>query len=235
MLVRVVLLGIMDYKEVYEMQKKLLKMRQQGTIEDTLILVEHKPVITLGKRGGESNILASKQFLEERGINVYPVDRGGNVTYHGPGQIVGYPIIDVKNYGKDIRKFVHNIEEIFIQLLRDEYSIIAGRNPVNTGVWVEDEKITAIGFAVKRWVTMHGFAFNVNTNMEHFRLIYPCGIKDKGVTSLERLTGNTLEIDELINQIKKYFSKIFDVQIQEMSKEILLQLLEGDAVEQTKT
>ncbi len=232
---QVVSLGLMDYKEVFEMQKKLLNLHQQDKIKDTLLLVEHKPVITLGKRGGESNILASNQFLEEKGIYVYQIDRGGNVTYHGPGQIVGYPIMDLKNYGKDIRKFVHNIEEIFIQLLSDEFHITAGRNPINTGVWVGDEKITAIGFAVKRWVTMHGFAFNVKTNLEHFSWIYPCGIQDKGVTSLEKLTCNPLDMDTIIALIKKYFSKIFNVQLNEMSVEELLQLLGSDKNEYKKT
>jgi lipoyl(octanoyl) transferase len=162
--------------------------------------------------------------LEEQGIRVYKINRGGDVTYHGPGQIVGYPILDLNHHGKDLLRFIRRIEEVFIQLLKEEYGITAGRVPKFTGVWVGSEKITAIGFAVKRWVTMHGFAFNVNTNLEHFRWIHPCGITDKGVTSLQKLLGHAEDFDKVTDQVAKYFCKVFDAQPEIIDKQSLYQL-----------
>lgn len=227
---QVVLAGLMDYQEALKMQKRLLQLRQAGKIQDILLLLEHPPVITLGKRGKDTNILMPEDLLKSKGIKIYRIDRGGDVTYHGPGQIVGYPIMDLKNHGKDIRKFVRNIEEVFIRLLKEEYNITAGRDPEHTGVWVGEEKITAIGLSIKRWVSMHGFAFNVNTNLDHFNLINPCGIIDKGVTSLEKIVGHPLNMDKVIDQVIKYFSRVFGVEVQ-ISKEALknnYDLLRGD-------
>lgn len=222
MAVQVVKLGLIDYQQALELQKKMLNLRQQGLINDTLLLLEHHPVITVGKRGEQTNILVPKEYLEKQGVSVYEIDRGGDVTYHGPGQIVGYPILDLNNFGKDIRQFVRNIEEIFIQLLKEQYGILAGRDPDNTGVWVGNEKITAIGFAIKRWVTMHGFAFNVNTQMEHFKWIIPCGIRDKGVTSVEKLIGKRQDVPVLMGHVADYFHKIFDVKLQEVDPQDFL-------------
>lgn len=227
---QVVLAGLMDYQEALKMQKRLLQLRQAGKIQDILLLLEHPPVITLGKRGKDTNILMPEDLLKSKGIKIYRIDRGGDVTYHGPGQIVGYPIMDLKNHGKDIRKFVRNIEEVFIRLLKEEYNITAGRDPEHTGVWVGEEKITAIGLSIKRWVSMHGFAFNVNTNLDHFKLINPCGIIDKGVTSLEKIVGHPLNMDKVIDQVVKYFSRVFGVEVQ-INKEALknnYDLLRGD-------
>jgi lipoyl(octanoyl) transferase len=144
------------------------------------------------------------------GIDVVRTNRGGDVTYHGDGQIVGYPIINLKNLGMGIRDFVNNLEEIFIQLLKDKYDIEAGRYPEFTGVWIKNRKITAIGLAVKRGITMHGFAFNVNTNLEHFQLIVPCGITGKEVTSVEKLTGSKVDFDEVNKLTLEYYCKIFN-------------------------
>jgi lipoyl(octanoyl) transferase len=208
----VVKLGKIDYNKSLDIQLKLLELCQLGKIDDTLLLVEHPPVLTIGKSGSTSNILFPKDLLESMGISIYNVNRGGNVTYHGPGQIVGYPIINLKHHGIRIKDFVAKIEEVFIQLLGKEYNINAHRDEKYIGVWVEDEKVTAIGIAIKKYVTMHGFAFNVNTNLEHFKLINPCGITEKGVTSLQKLTGQCQNFDLLNDKVIEYFSEIFDME-----------------------
>lgn len=202
-------LGVCDYLSAYQIQLDLVAKRQRGEIEDTLILVEHPPVITLGKSAEDSHILFAEDYLREQGVEVHQIERGGDVTYHGPGQIVGYPIFDIKHGGIGIRTFVENLEQLFIRLLKEEFDIPAGKDPVHTGVWVNGSKITAIGLAVKRGVTMHGFAFNVNTNMSHFQLIVPCGIADRGVTSLEMLTGETQDYPRMTALVADYFCKVF--------------------------
>jgi len=202
-------LGVCDYLSAYQIQLDLVAKRQKGEIEDTLILVEHPPVITLGKSAEDSHILFAEDYLREQGVEIHKIERGGDVTYHGPGQIVGYPIFDIKHGGIGIRTFVENLEQLFIRLLKEEFDIPAGKDPVHTGVWVNGSKITAIGLAVKRGVTMHGFAFNVNTNMSHFQLIVPCGIADRGVTSLEILTGETQDFARTTELVAAYFCKVF--------------------------
>ena len=202
-------LGVCDYLSAYQIQLDLVAKRQKGEIEDTLILVEHPPVITLGKSAEDSHILFAEDYLREQGVEIHKIERGGDVTYHGPGQIVGYPIFDIKHGGIGIRTFVENLEQLFIRLLKEEFDIPAGKDPVHTGVWVNGSKITAIGLAVKRGVTMHGFAFNVNTNMSHFQLIVPCGIADRGVTSLEMLTGETQDYERMTELVAEYFCKVF--------------------------
>jgi len=201
--------GKLAYKPAYELQTSLLAKRQEGEIPDTLILLEHPPVITIGKRGNEADVLLNTAALNERGIELYETNRGGEVTYHGPGQIVGYLIFDVAAHGRDLHQFVQNLEQVFINLLTSEYNIEAGRVPGHTGVWVGHEKITAIGIAVRRWVSMHGFAFNVNTDMDYFSYIIPCGIRDKGITSLEKLLGKSQDISSaeecIIDQMKKMY------------------------------
>jgi lipoyl(octanoyl) transferase len=195
MKLKIAFLGRTDYNEALEIQNRLFNLRQQDKVDNTLLLLEHPPVITLGRRGEYSNIKISNEELDAKKISVYEVSRGGDVTYHGPGQIVGYPVIDLKDINKDIKDYVWKIEEVFILLLKDLYSIKAFREDKKyTGVWVGDKKITAIGIAVKNWVTMHGFSFNVNTDMEYFKWINPCGITDKGVTSLEKLLGCPLKL-----------------------------------------
>lgn len=203
-------LGICEYEEALNIQFDLLKKRQNGEIEDTLILVEHSPVITMGRRTNEGNILVCEEVLNKNGVNLFESNRGGDVTYHGPGQIVGYPIFKLKDSHMSIREFVLNIEETFIKLLKEEYSINAHRNLEHTGVWVGNDKIVAIGLAVKRGVTMHGFAFNVNTNLDHFKLIVPCGIQDKGVTSVKNITGKEEGLKKVNGKVIKYFEKAFN-------------------------
>lgn len=202
--------GRLDYNEALELQEKMLLLRQQNEIPDTLILLEHPPVLTLGRRGEYENILLSKDILEAQGVKIYEVSRGGDVTYHGPGQIVGYPIMDLTQLGKDVKEYVYKIEEVFIRLLLNEFGMVATRDEKKyTGVWVGNEKITAIGIAVKKWVTMHGFAFNVNTNLDHFHWINPCGIMDKGVTSVKKLMGKEMNFKEMNELVIKYFCEVF--------------------------
>lgn len=219
---KICILGKIDYDEALEIQQELVAKKQRGEIEDILLLLEHPPVLTLGTRAKETNILSSSQELEEKGIKVFKIDRGGDVTYHGTGQIVGYPILDLNNYGRDIHKFVENIEQLFINLLKHEFNIFARTDKKYTGVWVGNDKITAIGFGVKRWITMHGFAFNVNTDLEHFKLINPCGITDKGVTSLAKLTGVEIDMNSIYYILINYFCEAFNVTPQIITRDELI-------------
>jgi lipoyl(octanoyl) transferase len=213
MKINIINLGKKEYNEALSIQEKLLIARQNDKIENTLILVEHPPTLTLGIGGKSSNILASSEILKGKNINIYEINRGGDVTYHGDGQIVGYLIFSLADFPYDIKKFIWNIEEVFIKLLDEQFNIKAQREDKKyTGVWIGDEKITAIGIAVKRGVTMHGFAFNVNTNLENFKLINPCGLIDKGVTSLEKLTGVQQDFEMLNKKVIDYFCDVFEVQ-----------------------
>lgn len=205
MKLNVLKLGRCDYRKALDMQYSILEKRQKGELSDTLILVEHPPVITLGKHAVEANIVVSEKYLQDKGIGLYQIERGGDVTYHGPGQIVGYPIVGLREKGIGIREFVEKLEDTFINLLKEEYGINSGINQEFPGVWVGNEKVTALGLAVKRGVTMHGFAFNVNTNLEHFKLIVPCGISGKGVTSLQKLTGTSIDFEHASEQVLEYF------------------------------
>lgn len=223
MKIKVVRLGRMDYGEALTLQETALALRQRGEAGDVLLLVEHQPVLTLGRRGEYSNIIIPREKLEAMGVSIYETSRGGDVTYHGPGQIVGYPIMDLNNFGRDVKEFVRLIEEAFIRLLKDEYGIEARREEKKyTGVWVGGDKITAIGIAVKRWVTMHGFAFNVNTDLSHFNWINPCGLTDRGVTSLEKLTGKVQDFERLNSLVAEYFCGVFSLEPEIMQKEEFL-------------
>lgn len=202
-------LGRCEYEKALEIQFEFLKKRQERKMEDTLIIVEHPPVITLGKSAVDSNILISEELLKEKGIDIYKTGRGGDVTYHGNGQIVGYPIFNLSEKKMGVRNFVYNLEQIFIDLLYDNFKIEATKDEEHIGVWVGKHKIVAIGLAVKKGVSMHGFAFNVNTNLEHFNYIVPCGILDRGVTSVEKLIGEKVDMKKTNNLVLDYFCKIF--------------------------
>lgn len=209
--IKIALLGLIGYAEALEIQEKLLEAVKRGESDDTLLLLEHPPVLTLGRRGEYANILVNQDILLENDVNTYEVNRGGDVTYHGPGQIVGYPIMNLNNHGKDVRDFVWKVQEVFIRLLKEEYNIDAHREYGKyTGVWVGNEKIAAIGIAIKRWVTMHGFAFNVSTNLEHFKWINSCGLADRGVTSLQKLLGHPMDFSLLNEKVIKYFCEVFE-------------------------
>lgn len=209
MKLNICMLGLVPYKQALDLQYQLLSKRQKGEIEDTLLLLEHPPVITLGIRGKYSNIYLPLELLREKGVDVIEVRRGGDVTYHGPGQIVGYPIMDLSMMGKRIHPFIQGLELTIISLLKNEFGIDAeNRTDKFTGVWVGDKKITAIGVAVDKWVTMHGFAFNVNTDLSHFDWINPCGLS-MGVTSVEALTGEKADMKRIYSLTADYFAGAF--------------------------
>ena len=205
-------LGVVPYADALALQRSLVEDRRAGRIGDTLLLLEHPPVLTLGARGdgGRSHILASAESLATRSIEVHEAGRGGDVTYHGPGQIVGYPIIDLNPHRRDVHRYVRDLETVLIRTAGD-YGISAHRVDGLTGVWVGDEKLAAIGVRIARWVTSHGFALNVNTYLDHFDLIVPCGIADRGVTSMARLLGRSLDTAEVENRIIEQFTDVFDL------------------------
>jgi lipoyl(octanoyl) transferase len=204
-------LGTISYAEGLEIQKELVEKRKAGEIPDQLLLLEHPPVITLGvkTRNNRSNIVAEQATLEAEGVEVFETGRGGDVTYHGPGQLVGYPILDLKPDRCDVHAYVRDIEEVMIRTAAS-FGIEAGRLPGLTGAWVGNEKLAAIGVRIAKWVTSHGFAFNVNTTLSHFDFIVPCGITDKGVTSLERLLGHPVSIDEVEDTVESAFRDVFE-------------------------
>jgi len=202
-------LGTIDYKDAWDLQKNLFNSRYQKEIDDTLLLLEHPHTYTLGKTADSKNLIAEDKFLDQNKISVYDIDRGGDITYHGPGQIVGYPIIDLTGWQEDTHKYLRALEEVIIKTCA-EYNITGGRNPDYTGVWVGDKKIAAIGIKVSRWITMHGFAFNVNTDLSLFDGIIPCGIKNKNVTSLKNELGIRIDIKEVKSIILKKFTEVFE-------------------------
>ena len=178
-------LGMIDYKKAWDIQKEIFELRNENLIPDTLMLLEHPHTYTLGKVADKENLISTQKQLNDLGIKVYNIDRGRDITYHGPGQIVGYPIINLNNWRKDTHAYLRALEEIII-LTCNEFGLAAKRNPKYTGVWIDDRKIAAIGIKVSRWITMHGFAFNINTDLGYYGGIIPCGIKDKEVTSLKK-------------------------------------------------
>jgi lipoate-protein ligase B len=212
-------LDTVPYEKAFELQKRLVKMRSQEVINDILILLEHPPVFTVTRKATLDNILASPDELKGKGISVCKTNRGGDITYHGPGQLVGYPIMDLKDYGKDLHKYIRTIEEMIISLLMD-YSISAHRDKIHPGVWVGNEKIAAIGIAVKSsWITMHGFALNINPDLNHYALIVPCGISDRGVTSLSKLLGKPISQKEVRQKLIQHYQDVFNVNTKNISLE----------------
>ena len=206
----VVKLGIVEYGKAYQLQKRLLLEHIEGRGTNSLLLLQHNPVITIGRNGSRSNVLATGSELADAGIDIHEIDRGGDVTYHGPGQLTGYPIIDLRCFKKDIHWYLRQLEEVIIKVLA-EYGIAGRKVEGYTGVWVGDEKVAAIGIAIRRWITYHGLALNVNPDMSHFGMITPCGITDKGVTSLEKLLLHKVDMDEVVNRIAFAFAEVFDV------------------------
>ncbi len=206
----VIKLGVVDYGEAYNLQKQLLEEHIQGKGRDSLLLLQHNPVITIGRSGSRDNILIPESALTAAGIETYETDRGGDVTYHGPGQLIGYPIINLRHFRKDVHWYLRRLEETIIKALA-EYGITGERMEGYTGVWVGNEKIAAIGVGIKRWITYHGFALNVYPDMSHFQMIRPCGIIDKGVTSVERLLGYRADMDKIAEKAVSAFAEVLDV------------------------
>ena len=214
-------LDVMPYEEALTLQEHLVAKRSQGVIGDTLLLLEHPPVVTITRKKTSRNILAPLEQLRDEGISLYKTNRGGDITYHGPGQLVGYPILDLKNHGKDLHRYVHNLEEILINLLKD-YGVEGHRESGYPGVWVKDEKIAAIGIAVKKgWISMHGFSLNVDPCLDHFSLIVPCGIKDKGVTSLRKVLGRTVDKQQVRQRLIHHLSDMFQLRMAKVALESL--------------
>lgn len=207
-------LGLVDYSEGIRLQNAFAEARKQQLIHDQLFLLEHPHVITFGRNAKKEHLTASPSMLSQLGVEVHETGRGGDVTYHGPGQVVGYPIINLAPDRCDVHRYVRDIEEVMIRVAAD-YNIEAHRIQGLTGVWVGREKLAAIGVRISRWITMHGFAFNANTNLDYFNLIIPCGITDKGVTSLQKLLGKVIDIPELQSRLARHFGEVFGRKIVE--------------------
>ncbi len=206
-------LGTVDYAEAHQLQKELQAKRIAGEVGDTVLLLEHPPVLTMGRSAKEQHIVAQRDALEAQGISVHEVGRGGDVTYHGPGQLVAYPIIDLKPDRRDVRKYMWSLEETMIRTCAD-FGLSATRIDGLNGTWIGDRKVGAVGVRISRWVTMHGLALNADTDLTHFDLIVPCGIQDKAVTSISAELGRTVGVDELMPLLAQHFAEQYDADVE---------------------
>ena len=225
-------LHTVTYENGIKLQQRLAEMRQRDEIGDQLLLLEHPPVITLGRGGDVANLLASPDVLKRERVRFFESTRGGDITYHGPGQIVGYPIVHLGDGSRDVRKYVTKLEEVLIRTVA-EYGISANRVEGKRGIWVGNDKIAAIGVRIARWVTSHGWALNVNPNLEHFRLITPCGLRGTGVTSIERETGRSIALDEVRDVLARKFAEVFErdlVPREETIRLVKIVIHDGDRV-----
>jgi lipoyl(octanoyl) transferase len=204
--------GRVSYARGLEIQAALVAKRQAGAVPDQLLLLEHDPVFTLGRNARHENMLFPAEVLRARGFEVFETGRGGDVTYHGPGQVVGYPILDLSPDRCDVHRYVRDLEEVMVRTCAD-YGVAAGRVEGLTGTWVGTDKIGAIGVRIARWVTSHGFAFNVATDLSAFGLIVPCGIRGRGVTSLERLLGHPVPLDGVMDRLAGHLASVFEREI----------------------
>ena len=216
---RVLDLGLVNYEKAYYLQKKLHEFRREGRIDDVLILLEHEPVVTIGRRRERHNILVSDELLQSKGIRIFEIDRGGDVTLHCPGQLVGYPILDLKIHGKNIHRYLRNLEEVIIRSLK-VYGIDGQRIENHTGVWVMEKKIASIGIGIKGWVTFHGFSLNINPDMSYFSLIRPCGLESRMVISLSEILGRPIEPTDVHRHLIEQFGKVFSLQMEKDGKQI---------------
>lgn len=204
--------GLAGYETAYSLQKALLDRKLGGEKNDFLILSEHKPVITLGRGFDEKNLLAAGKELSARGIEVRAVERGGDATYHGPGQLVGYPLLDLSRFGRDLRLFVFSLEEVIIRTLRD-FNIDSARKKGSPGVWTSGMKIASIGVAVRKWITYHGFALNISTDLRNFCFINPCGMDYNVMTTVEKVLGEKIPLERAEGKITEHFSAVFGVPV----------------------
>jgi lipoyl(octanoyl) transferase len=218
-------LGLIDYPSACDLQNQLQKLRIEGGIEDVLLLLEHPPTLTFKRTKDLDNLIFPKQELIRKGISLQPTDRGGSITCHGPGQLVCYPILDLNRRNRDIHQYVFDLQEVIIRTLKN-FSIQAGRDPKHVGVWVGQDKIAAIGLNVKRGVTKHGFALNVNNTLDHFSFIHPCGILDRGVTSMSKLLNKKLSQEDVVKTVVTHFSDVFGVPV-ERGDDIVHHVLPG--------
>jgi len=208
MLCRIEQLGRVDYAEALRLQRERVAQRKADAIPDTLLLLEHPHVYTLGRNAKREHLLISNRQLAQLGAQLFETDRGGDITYHGPGQLVGYPIFDLAKHRRDIAWFMRSLEEVFIGVASD-FGIQAARLAGTPGVWVGNDKLVAMGVHVSRWVTSHGFAFNVSTDLRYFDWIVPCGLRGKGVTSLEKLLGRPVEMEAAVDRVVEHFGRVF--------------------------
>ncbi len=202
-------LGLMDYEKAWNLQHQLWSRRVEGKVPDLLLLLEHPHVITLGRRGNRSHLKVSPEILEGMKIPVFHVERGGDITYHGPGQMVVYPLLDLKDYGYRLIRYVDQLEEVILRVLRD-FGIEGEKDPRNRGVWAEENKIASIGVAIKRWVSFHGFALNYETDLKYFDLIDPCGLVGEKMTSMARTLGRPISREQLAERIIFQFKEVFE-------------------------
>ncbi len=217
----VVDLGHREYKEVWDIQKRIHAKRLENEIADTLILVEHNPVITMGKSGKEKNLLIPFKLLEEKGIAYYEIERGGDVTFHGPGQLVGYPLFNIKQGLIGIKPFIEKIEDVIVAALA-EFGIGAEKKEKMIGVWNKKGKICSIGIAVQRWISFHGFALNVNTDLSYFDYIVPCGLKNIMMTSMQKILNKEIALDEVKKVVSQKFGLVFSKNIKKRCLEELI-------------
>lgn len=205
--------GLINYLQALELQKKTYLAKKRGKIkEDVLFLLEHPPTITIGRKGSLNEILADEVKLKEKGISIYHIGRGGKVTYHGPGQLVGYPVLNLADYGKDLHLYLRNLEEVIIRTLKD-FSVFAERKKGFTGVWVDSHKIASIGIEIKKWISLHGFAFNISCDLQYFNLIHPCGLSPSAMISLEKIIGYPPSMKQVISRLSFHFAEVFSVSL----------------------
>ncbi len=210
-------LGTEEYDRAFAIQTRLHALRLAGEIPDTAVVLEHTPCITFGRAAHREHILATSRELEHLGVTVHPTDRGGDVTYHGPGQVVLYAFVDLTRYGKDVHAHARRLEQVVIDVLAS-YGVEPGRRAEYPGVWTEQGKIGAMGIKVKRWVTLHGISLNVSPDMSHFALIVPCGLSDQEVTSLTRLLGRPVEVAEVKARLRSAFERVFGVRLADVER-----------------
>ncbi|MCX8117154.1 MAG: lipoyl(octanoyl) transferase LipB [Desulfobacterota bacterium] len=222
----VVDLGLMAYGEAWDLQHRLWSMRVEGRLPDLLLLLEHPHVITLGRRGDLAHLLVSPEVLEALGIPVFHTDRGGDVTYHGPGQLVAYPIFGLRHYGYRLHPYVSQLEEVVLAVLRD-FGIDGKRDPSHRGVWVGGEKIASVGVAIKRWVSLHGLALNYETDLKYFNLIHPCGLEGQGMTSMAKILKESVSRQRLVERFSFRFKEAFPKEWEEKGPDELLGTPEG--------
>lgn len=205
-------LGRIDYRRAWRLQQRLAEARLRRRVPDTLLLLEHPPTYTVGRRGGEGQFLLTLAEMEAKGASVHWVDRGGSVTFHGPGQLVGYPIMDLSRWRPDVDAYLRALEEVLIRAIR-ELGVRAERSPGYTGVWIGDDKVAAIGVKLSRWVTTHGFALNLSCDLRWFDHIVPCGLAQRGVTSLERAAGVSISMEDMSRRVCRHFGAVFQRQM----------------------
>ena len=227
---QIVDVGLIGYAEAYALQKRVVAARKADAIGDVLLLCEHKPVITQGRNGKREHLLVSENVLRQRNVEFYETSRGGDITYHGPGQLVGYPILNLGAIRKDVVWYVRMLEEVMIRTTA-EFGMEAYRVEGKTGIWVAvasgvEEKLGAIGVHISRWVTSHGLAYNVSTDLRNFDLIVPCGIAGRKAASLEKLLGRAVNLKEVAPRISKHFGEVFGLEMRESSRDALLEKLE---------